>query len=40
LMGCKIECDHYATAIEILGQGVQTRVLRTVLSQLSTFLQE
>ena len=38
LMGCKIECAHYATAIEILGQGVQTRVFTRFLSQLSEFL--
>jgi hypothetical protein len=38
LMGCKIDCDHYATAIEILGQGVQTRVFREILSQLARFL--
>ena len=39
LMGCAIDCEHYATAIEILGQGVQTRVFRSVLTQLSAFLQ-
>jgi hypothetical protein len=38
LMGCTIDCEHYATAIEILGQGVQTRVFSKVLSQLSAFL--
>ena len=38
LMGCKIDCDHYATAIEILGQGVQTRVFREILHQLAIFL--
>jgi len=38
LMGCKIDCDHYATAIEILGQGVQTRVFRSILQQLGVFL--
>lgn len=38
LMGCEIDCDHYATAIEILGQGVQTRVFRKVLEQLAEFL--
>jgi hypothetical protein len=37
-MGCTIECEHYATAIEILGQGVQTRVFRKILGQLTTFL--
>ena len=39
LMGCPIDCEHYATAIEILGQGVQTRVFRSVITQLSAFLQ-
>jgi DNA (cytosine-5)-methyltransferase 1 len=38
LMGCTIDCDHYATAIEILGQGVQTRVFRAVLGDLAAFL--
>ena len=38
LMGCKIDCTHYATAIEILGQGVQTRVFRKILGQLADFL--
>jgi len=38
LMGCEIDCDHYATAIEILGQGVQTRVFGKILLQLSDFL--
>ncbi len=38
LMGCTIVCDHYATAIEILGQGVQTRVFGEVLTQLAMFL--
>jgi hypothetical protein len=38
LMGCRIDCEHYATAIEILGQGVQTRVFSEVLTQLAIFL--
>jgi len=38
LMGCKIDCKHYATAIEILGQGVQTKVFREILRQLAGFL--
>jgi DNA (cytosine-5)-methyltransferase 1 len=38
LMGCRIDCAHYATAVEILGQGVQTRIFRSVLLQLSQFL--
>jgi DNA (cytosine-5)-methyltransferase 1 len=32
LMGCTIDCEHYATAIEILRQGVQTRVFSKILS--------
>jgi site-specific DNA-cytosine methylase len=39
LMGCEIDCGHYATAIEILGQGVQTRVFKELLLQLSNFLE-
>ncbi len=38
LMGCEIDCAHYATAVEILGQGVQTRVFKEVLTQLGAFL--
>jgi site-specific DNA-cytosine methylase len=38
LMGCEVDCTHYATAIEILGQGVQTRVFREILQQLGGFL--
>ncbi len=38
IMGCEVHCDHYATAIEILGQGVQTRVFKKVLSQIGRFL--
>ena len=38
LMGCEIDCVHYATAIEILGQGVQTRIFREILRQLGVFL--
>ncbi len=38
LMGCEVDCDHYATAIQVLFQGVQTRVFRNILEQLSTFL--
>ena len=38
LMGCTIDCTHYATAIEILGQGVQTRVFASILTQLAEFL--
>jgi site-specific DNA-cytosine methylase len=38
LMGCEVDCDHYATAIEILGQGVQTRVFENILKQVAGFL--
>ncbi len=38
LMGCEIDCAHYATAIEILGQGVQLRVFHEILRQLASFL--
>lgn len=38
LMGCRIDCDHYGTAIEILGQGVQRRIFKSILSQLADFL--
>lgn len=38
IMGCEVDCDHYATAIEILGQGVQTRVFREILAQIGRFL--
>jgi len=38
LMGCRIDCDHYATAIEILGQGVQTRVFKLILRRLVAHL--
>ncbi len=38
LMGCSIQCAHYATAVEILGQGVQGRVFRSLLTQLAEFL--
>lgn len=38
IMGCEVACDHYATAIEILGQGVQTRVFQSILAQLGNFL--
>jgi site-specific DNA-cytosine methylase len=38
LMGCEVDCPHYATAIEILGQGVQTRIFTAVLGQIAEFL--
>lgn len=38
IMGSKVDCDHFATAIEILGQGVQTRVFKEILAQIGKFL--
>jgi DNA (cytosine-5)-methyltransferase 1 len=38
IMGASIECDHYSTAVQILGQGVQTRVFAQVMKQLKAFL--
>lgn len=38
IMGSHVRCDHYATAIEILGQGVQTRVFKEILAQIGRFL--
>jgi hypothetical protein len=39
-MGYEIDCAHYATAIEILGQGVQTRVFRVILGQIAGFMSQ
>ena len=36
--GCQMLTRHYATAVQMLGQGVQTRVFRKVLDQLGTHL--
>ena len=38
LMGAHVDSEHYATVIQILGQGVQTRVFAEVLNQLRNFL--
>lgn len=38
LLGCNIPVDHFATACEIVGQGVQTRVFREIFNQLGRFL--
>lgn len=38
IRGCTVATRHYATAAEILGQGVQTRVFREVLRQLAEHL--
>jgi DNA (cytosine-5)-methyltransferase 1 len=37
--GCELRTPHYATAVEVAGQGVQTRVFREVFRQLGEFLQ-
>ena len=36
--GCELRRQHYATAIQMLGQGVQTRVFREVFRQLGEHL--
>lgn len=36
--GCKLRTQHYATAVQILGQGVQTRVFQNIFQQLGTHL--
>ncbi len=36
--GCKLSTRHYATAVQMLCQGVQTRVFRRVFDQLGTHL--
>lgn len=38
IQGSKAHVSHYATAVQILGQGVQTRVFEKILSQLGDFL--
>lgn len=35
---CKLNTPHYATAVQILGQGVQTVLFRKVFTQLGNFL--
>ena len=39
IMGAPAGVEHYSTGIQILGQGVQTRIWRSVLAQLGTFLE-
>jgi hypothetical protein len=39
IQGCTINTPNYATAVQILGQGVQTRLWRKIADQLSTHLQ-
>ena len=36
--GCRMLSRHYATAVQMLGQGVQTRLFREVLQQLGSHL--
>ena len=36
--GCELSTRHYATAVQMLGQGVQTKVFRRVFDQLGTHL--
>lgn len=38
LHGCELHTRHYATAVQMLGQGVQTRVFREVFRQLGEHL--
>jgi site-specific DNA-cytosine methylase len=38
LHGCQLQTRHYATAVQMLGQGVQTRVFREVFRQLGEHL--
>jgi hypothetical protein len=37
-MGCSAGTNHYATGIQILGQGCQTRIWTDILDQVGTFL--
>ncbi len=36
--GCELNTRHYSTAVQILGQGVQTRVFRLILRRLAEIL--
>ncbi len=36
--GCELNTRHYATAVQILGQGVQTRIFREIFQQLGKHL--
>jgi DNA (cytosine-5)-methyltransferase 1 len=38
IMGCTVDTHHYATAIELLGQGTQTRIFAQLFKQLADFL--
>jgi DNA (cytosine-5)-methyltransferase 1 len=39
IMGAIAGTDHYATGVQVIGQGVQTRIWRSIFSQLGEFLQ-
>jgi site-specific DNA-cytosine methylase len=39
IMGSESLCAHYATGVQILGQGVQTRVWREILNQVTSWIQ-
>ena len=38
IMGSEVATDHYTTAVQVLGQGVQTRIFREVFRQIGEFL--
>jgi DNA (cytosine-5)-methyltransferase 1 len=38
IMGCQVDTPHYATAIQLLGQGTQTRIFANLFKQLADFL--
>jgi DNA (cytosine-5)-methyltransferase 1 len=38
IQGSRAGCEHYATAVKILGQGVQTRLFSQIVEQLGEFL--
>ena len=38
IMGCSSGTDHYATGIQVLGQGCQTRIWNQILMQVGQFL--
>ena len=40
LQGQTVRCDHYSTAVQMLGQGVQTRIFSQIAAQLARHLQQ
>jgi DNA (cytosine-5)-methyltransferase 1 len=40
IMGCKAPTENYALAVQILGQGVQTRIFKEIFRQLGEFLSQ